>query len=211
MVEIHDGPNPSVMDLVHTIRSLRQLAHENNVPFFVFTTIREPTSYSISFFNFENVKHQPGYEAANATEKDFMRLSLYNPQCLWFARGDNAMTAKTRDVMGYHFSYQECHDRVYPVLLQTMDWIGRLETFDQETIPLLSWMMTGGNATAIQVLPQNQNRAKKNVLRKDSLSDRAQQFLQNYTQADQELYQRVQQDYTMEKWTNFFLPENECV
>lgn len=69
VVEQHFGADPTLRELAITMDLLRQTCEANNVPFFVVTAFREPLSYGISFYNFENMGKLAKYEHGNATEE----------------------------------------------------------------------------------------------------------------------------------------------
>lgn len=89
-VEVHDGPNPTLFEAARALRDLRGEAARRGVPFFVFTVLRDPVDYMVSFFNYQNVYGTRRYERANATEEDFRRVSLPSPQVsrLFLAKRD---------------------------------------------------------------------------------------------------------------------------
>lgn len=205
-VEIHDGTNPNYFQMAPILQELRATAKSNGIPFFVFTTIREPLSYAISFYNFQHLsKSGRGgrYQVGNATESDFMRLSLPDPQCLFFARGEMS-TRKKFEHLRANFYPAECRTLYHNQILDTVDWVGTTENMSNETLPILSYMLTGINKKQkkgqevidmkVNSIKQT-NHAEADYIHVDRLSNEAIQYIRNITMGDMEWYKKIQHDY----------------
>ena len=205
VVEIHLGPDPSLVELETALHNLRQRANVNHVPFFVLSTVREPLSHAVSFYNYQNLKSRKNmYEQGENNEADFCRITLPNPQCLYFARGERA-TTKLFPLFGRNLTSSECR-HAYQVMTRTVDWIGTVETLHKDTLPLLAYMMEGRVDAAVSVPLKNRNH-KPNKIELRGLSRNATEHIRNKTRMDQELYERVQKDYSLDLWTN--LPKRQ--
>lgn len=203
IVEIHDGRNLNLVEMATILSQLRQRAHINNVPFFCFTTLREPLEYMVSYYNYEHVGSRSArYERGNATESDFKRLSLQNPQCLFFARGEHA-TWQHEELSRRDFHIEECISTVYPLLQQHMDWVGTLEDLQTSTLPLLSFLLMRNKDIGASFTPQNVQRPSSKKLQLDKLSNETLQFMRNITQGDLFLYRSAKREYSMSMWTNY--------
>jgi len=201
MVEIHDGLNPSYVDIASIIDRLRSQAHANKVPFFVFTTVREPLSHAISFYNFEHLDGGRGgrYVTGKPTEEDLIKILIPNMQCLFVARGDIAMW-KDWATLKFGLTDEECEE-AYNVIVKTMDWVGTTERMSNETLPLLASILTGDPSKGIEMKPKNvQNKKKKDTIIKENLSSHAIDHIWNITRVDSEWYQKIQRDYVMSMW-----------
>ena len=102
--ELHATTSPSFFKMRRRLQRWRATALRNRVPVFFFSLVREPiavsidetspfassffatdtlslSQYSFSHFNFFHLqKRNPTFERCNATERDFLRKSIYNPQ-----------------------------------------------------------------------------------------------------------------------------------
>ena len=210
VVEIHRGLNTTISKLELAIANLRQQAQINHVPFFVFSTYRDPLSYAVSFYNFQNMGGlDTVYKQGKKTEQDFLRLSLPSPQCLFFARGELA-TTKDFDIYGRNLTHEECLT-TYHTMTRTMDWIGTVDKVQTETLPLLAYMMEGGGGGPGPIVPitkidferQNPTKNLHLKIKIDKLSSFAIQQIQRRMQSDGEIYQRVQHDYPIHMWKNY--------
>ena len=120
--EIHATTAPSFYKLRKRLQRWKQTAQIHNVPFFAFTVVREPVAYAFSHFNFFHIqKRNPTFEQCNATEDDFIRLTLYNPQCQFLFQGESSMRAQK--VKNVKIQQDDC-DNVKNEMIELFDWIG---------------------------------------------------------------------------------------
>mmetsp|Transcript_11849 Transcript_11849/g.28074 ORF Transcript_11849/g.28074 Transcript_11849/m.28074 type:complete len:343 (-) Transcript_11849:2330-3358(-) len=144
--EVHATTAPSFYKLRNRLRRWRDTASHNRVPVFFFTILREPVSYAFSHFNFFHLqKRNPTFERCNATEHDFLRKSLHNPQCQFLFKGEPSMRGQKRntsdvDPRELRVQSEDC-DVVEKRLFELMDWVGTTERLSTETIPLLSHVL----------------------------------------------------------------------
>ncbi|KAL7579055.1 hypothetical protein ACA910_019093 [Epithemia clementina (nom. ined.)] len=203
VLEIHLGPDPTLPELEKAIHNLRERALVNKVPFFVFSTYREPLSYAISFYNYQNLGQAVNiYEIGTNSEADFKRLSLPSPQCLFFARGETA-TTKQFPIFGRNFMQDDECRETYQVMTRTIDWIGTVDNLQNETLPLLAYMLEG-KIRHIDFSAKNKGRRLPNKIRLENLSEPTIVHIRNKTRADLEIFLKVQSEYSLERlWTNF--------
>ena len=144
--EVHATTAPSFYKLRNRLKRWRETAIRNRVPVFFFTILREPLSYAFSHFNFFHLqKRNPTFERCNATEHDFLRKSLYNPQCQFLFKGEPSMRKQKRntsdsDPRELMVQSEDCA-AVEERLFELMDWVGATERLSTETIPLLSHIL----------------------------------------------------------------------
>jgi len=144
--EIHASTAPSFFKLRNRLKRWRETAHHNRVPVFFFSLVREPISYSFSHFNFFHLQERnPSFERCNATENEFLRKSVYNPQCQFLFKGEPSMRGQRRNATGSNppklmVQSEEC-EAVKENLFELMDWVGTTEHLTTETIPLLSKLL----------------------------------------------------------------------
>jgi len=144
--EVHAKTAPSFFKMRRRLRRWRETALRQGVPFFFFSLVREPISYSFSHFNFFHLqKRNPTFERCNATEDDFLRKSIYNPQCQFLFKGEPSVRGQVRnatdsDLQRLMVQPEDCK-AVTEQLFDLMDWVGKTESLSLETIPLLSKLL----------------------------------------------------------------------
>ena len=195
--EIHAKDSPSLLRLRKRLKRWRDTAAHNKVSVFFFTVLRDSLPYALSHFNFFHVqKRNPTFEQCNATEENFLRLSLSNPQCQFLAKGESSMRAqKIKDVV----VQPETCEQVYDTFRESMDWVGTTERLSNETLPLLSVLLQ---------LPSNFTFSNHRITKKEDLSSFEMQNLSSTaldsvllsTTIDTMLYERALRDFPFSMW-----------
>ena len=151
--EVHATTAPSFFRLRQRLRRWRDTAERNNVPVFFFTILRDPLSFALSHFKFFHVEaRNPTFERCNATEDNFLRLSLENPQCQFLYKGEPSMRAQkavqTNDGTGSarknttNVIVQPDHcQQIQHQMIDLLDWVGTTDNLSNETIPLLAHVL----------------------------------------------------------------------
>jgi hypothetical protein len=138
--EVHATTAPSLFQLRHRLRRWKDVAQRNGVPTFFFTILRESIAYAFSHFNFFHLQRRnPTFERCNATQENFVRLTLYNPQCQFLFQGESSMRAQK--VQHSKILNAEDCQAVQSQLINVMDWIGTTEHLTNETLPMLSTLL----------------------------------------------------------------------
>jgi hypothetical protein len=138
--EVHATTAPSLFQLRHRLRRWKDVAQRNGVPTFFFTILRESIAYAFSHFNFFHLQRRnPTFERCNATQENFVRLTLYNPQCQFLFQGESSMRAQ-KVQHSKILNAEDCH-AVQEQLINVMDWIGTTEHLTNETLPMLSTLL----------------------------------------------------------------------
>ena len=195
--EIHAKDSPSLLKLRKRLRRWRVTASKNKVDIFFFTLLRDSLPFALSHFNFFHVqKRNPTFEQCNATEENFIRLSLSNPQCQFLAHGEPSMRAQK--VKGVLLTPATC-DEVYDTLLDNMDWVGTTERLSNETLPLLSRLLHLPESTEF-----SNHRVTKNTslvhLKTEALSLTAINKILSTTSLDRKLYESALEDFHFDMW-----------
>ena len=199
-IEIHDGVNPNMEEIAAMLDPIREEAESNGVPFFSFTTLREPLSYAISFYNYENMGASSRYDKGNYTEESFRQLTLPSPQCMFFARGELA-TTNLYPELGYNLTEEECTS-TYEVMTRHIDWVGHMETMSSDILPLLTYMLSGDpSQSSVPSKPANVNK-RKNQIDQSALTQATKDYVYSINKGDMLLRERSSQDYRMSMWTN---------
>jgi hypothetical protein len=204
LLEIHGnhGEPMTVFDIHQYIQQWRALAAANNKHVFVFTLLRDPLAFSVSYFNF--FKH-PGcnYEWCDRplvpalTEANLLETAIPNHQCQYLARSTNNKAANAANPV----TSTEC-EAVYTMLTADADWVGTTEAMQTSTLPLLSYMITGKAAMDMPVHNPNKRGQDQNLSVRQ-LSEAAKAELRQRSSYDQSLHDRVQRTYTLDMWSNF--------
>jgi hypothetical protein len=137
--EIHAKDAPSFYKMRKRLQRWRDTAKHNKIPIFFFSLVRDPLAFSFSHFSFFHVqKRNPSFERCNATEENFARLSLWNPQCQFLFKGELSMRAqKLKQVV---VQPDECSD-VQRYMWSLLDWVGTTERLSNETLPILEHLL----------------------------------------------------------------------
>ena len=200
-IEIHDGPNPTLRQMTDQLQAWRSRADRAGVPFFVFTVLRQPVAYALSFYNFQHVTRRTRrYAKGNNTQQDLLRLLPAHPQCMFYARGEEATTTRARH-KGANLTVAECV-ATYDVMRRAMDWIGRTETLRNETLPWLSHLLTGTASHADTFTARNvrHNKARRRELHYANLTVAGRDALRDKIAADFYLHRRATQEFPAALW-----------
>ena len=192
-VELHGVLSPpTVLEMESRVERWRSLSRQHGTPLFIFTIFREPTSHSLSFYNFfhKDLSYAP-------LQGDLSRKA-FNRQCHTLAApGHNKNVCAM----------------LYNKLYQLFDWVGITERLTKETLPLLQHLLRYKQAqqkfASIHeesfVLPTNLSRTHyneaivgKNTIHREELSSETLQTLKEKTCLDRGLWERVQREYTLE-------------
>jgi hypothetical protein len=203
-LETHGLQAPALPFMHAHLQRWRKLAAEHGTSFFAFSIIRDPVSYAVSYFNFFNAAPCTlgfcPWRLYAPTEGNLVQTTEANNQCLLMARDHWGIflhknrTAPTR---------QEC-DNMYDMLLQDMDWVGTTEMMSQETIPLLTFMLSHNITLTNTILGKNNVMAatknESNIVKTSSLHSSTIEYIRSMSYLDQDLYNRVQRDFPLEMW-----------
>lgn len=201
LLEVHGGHGEliTIFQMHSFLQTWRARAIANNKKVFVFTLLREPKSFYVSYFNaFKN----PGCRWSwcdppllNLTEDNLLESMVPNHQCQFLARMHNKLENQAVPV-----SRSEC-ESAYSLLRADADWIGTTEMMHGTTLPLLSYMFSGTVAEGINLAIHNKHRGKQLVTK--SLSADAHRRIRNASTLDQYLYDSAIQDFSINMWVNF--------
>lgn len=197
VVEFHAGNSPSFVEIHQKLKLWRTQFAKLNVPFFAFTVLREPLSWTVSAYNYFCVKlreKNPCGEGPVSVDH-FLDTSLHNPQCKFLTKG---WGYKFPNDMRRKMPNKDDCVALYNTILENFDWVGTLEKFD-ETAEVLTSILGCNvfqNATV-----QNENSEKEVGL--TSLNKTAINHLEDILSLDYELYRKAQDDFQL---SDFNLP-----
>jgi hypothetical protein len=199
--EVHASTSPSFYRIRNRLQRWKETARRNNVPAFFFTVLRESVPFAVSHFSFFHLqKRNPTFERCNATEENFLRLSLYNPQCQFLFKGEPSLRAQkpTQTVI----TFEECY-RVQNRMLQIFDWIGSTETLSTETIPLLSRLVGISNNFTWENHRISSDVRDVEYFWLENVSSSALEIINDISTMDIELYRIVTNRYRYEEMIPF--------
>jgi hypothetical protein len=229
MYEMHvefPAPNyPTLVQLAPLIDRWRVAAEKRNVPFFAFTTIREPVSHALSFFNFFHVAGteqvwNPFRGFLKPTEKNFLTTFLGNRQCLMFdsdvestifspkigSRFPGRVSAHRRhrfvpDDYNEKSFHKQCRvNLVWDALFGTLDWVGITDDLQNSTLPLMTTILlndtqAGRNWTSRKVFTEREKTKYYTPLAMSNLSTSTLSRLYQETEDDRFLYEEARTLY----------------
>jgi hypothetical protein len=202
LLEIHGGHGePMTIFQIHSyLQTWRVRAAANNKKVFMFTLLREPTPFYLSYFNF--FKH-PGCNwkwcdrpLVALTEENLVKTMVPNHQCQYLARKADKAENEALPV-----SRGEC-ESVYNLLKTDADWVGTTETMHDTTLPLLSYMFSG-NATTGRTVAIHNKQSSEDQLRVESLSTDTRRRIRDISIYDKYLYDSAVHDFSLDMWQNF--------
>jgi hypothetical protein len=203
-LELH-GVLPSLFALHASYAKWRTLAERFNSTFFSFALVREPISYTVSYFNFYVAEPCSFPVCKNAlmkpTEENLESTLLFNHQCQLFAREHWELFGTWQEMFERPVTAAEC-EAVYQLVLSDMDWVGTTKAMSTETLPLLTQMFAN-NAKAGNKMPQINKSWKPNHLTVDALQPETVERIRSMNVYDQAIYEAVQRDFPVDMWEDF--------
>ena len=205
-LETHGLNSPGMPFLHPYLKKWRRLAEEHGTSFFTFTLMRDPVAYAVSYFNFFNAEPctlaNCPWRLYEPTEGNLIHTTEANNQCLLQARDHwGIFLMKNRTAP----SQQECTS-VYETMRQDMDWMGTTEAMSYKTLPLLTYMLTHNVSQANAALPAfnvvQQTKVESKTLSSKHLRPTTVNYIRMLSSLDQDNYERIQQEYTLDMWEN---------
>ena len=182
----------------------------HNKPFFAFTLVRDPIPHAISYFKMFHVDCRDAWceqNQFNATQDGLLMSIVPNRQCF--------MLKHISSIAGMHPSfYRDCTvsdddcRELYRIMTHSLDWIGTTESLSQETIPLLSYMLSDEVPGEIDVENVKNKKIANRSLFENELNDTAMTRLRLAMTQDQLIYNQVKQSYSIKKLYNLSFSEN---
>lgn len=203
-LELH-GVLPSLFGLHASYEKWRTIAENFNTTFFTFALVREPISYSVSYFNFYMAEPCSFPKCSRPlvppSEENLKSSLLFNHQCELFAREHWELFGEPQEKFFRNVTAAEC-EAVYQLLLSDMDWIGTMAAMSTETEPLLTQMLAH-NATTRAKMPQINKSWKPNKVTVGSLHPSTVELMRSMNEYDQAIYEAVRRDFPIEMWQDF--------
>lgn len=191
-IELH-GTIPGLEQLHERVQQWRRQSEATKIPLFTFTLIRDPVSFSRSYFQHF---HSPGCiwkwcerdTYSQDEEKNLLRTVIPNHQCKILLLGQREN--KKRTPRGPDVTPEQCHTELLPLLEQDWDWVGTTETLQTITLPLLTRILWNDASVGARMIQKN---ASKRIHQSQLQQDTVDQILQ-LSSFDMELYNRVRRE-----------------
>lgn len=193
--EAHGGPPCLFYNMLsNNLGVWRELAKKNRVPFFAFTTVREPISWYQSFYNYFVTG-----AGQNVTEEGFFD----NPHMKANMQCAELFGINWRRVPAIQVSYSQCMDAL-TLLKNQMDRISTTDKLSTELIPIISYLGRFKKRDLGVILPREITPSKKKLVLGD-FSETGKEHLHKWTEYDKLLYNDIQRSYDFNKdWKDFF-------
>jgi hypothetical protein len=206
-LELH-GVLPSLFGLHSSYARWRTLAQAFNTTFFSFALVREPISYSVSYFNFYFAEPcsfgtKCDHDLVPPNEENLDSSLLFNHQCELFAREHWELFGEQREKFRRRVTAAEC-EAVYQLVRSDMDWVGTTAAMSTETLPLLTQMIAHNGATGNE-MPEINKSWKPNKVTVESLQPPTLEHIRSMNEYDQAIYEAVQRDFPIDMWEDFEL------
>jgi hypothetical protein len=217
VLELH-GVLPSLFGLHASYSKWRTIAERHNTTFFSLATVREPISYSVSYFNFYfsapcsfPVCDRP---LVPPSEANLDSSLLFNHQCELLAREHWELFGTRSETFTRRVTAAEC-EAVYQLMLSDMDWVGTMARMSTETLPLLTQMLAqnddnhNGSSDNNYHMPVVNKSWKPNHVTVESLHPTTMEHIRSMNAYDQAIYEAVQRDFPITMWADFRAPVNQ--
>jgi len=207
LLEFHGGYGQplTIFQLHPYLHMWRSMAKANNKNVFIFTMLREPSSFYVSYFNFfkhpDCVHKWCDTPLMNLTEENLINSLVPNHQCMYLARRQNHKHVN----LEFPVSASEC-DSVYNLLKADVDWVGTTERMQNTTLPLLSYVLAGDAERGRSFEAFNvaeTHTSTKSPLKLSDLSAESLQKMRQVSELDRYMYESAARDYRLSMWENF--------
>ena len=198
--ETHGSTVPPYVDISEKVKEWKVAsAAVEDVPFFTFTIMKEPTALQLSSFNHYYLGRK--VLLANDTADDFVQTLLNDPQCEFLARGGGFHSMldgfvrkdEVLNELNRGFTDEEC-DRAYGDLFEDMDWIGTTEKMKSEMLPLLNYLTGSGD------IPELEYKEAPAKMTLERLSKAHLERLEHSTRRDKKWYKAAQVAFRFDSW-----------
>jgi len=171
----------------------RRNANENNIPFFVFTVMRDPVTLYVSIFNFFCIYLHKATRVYCPPPHDINRMreiSSDNPQARWYCFGTTlALTAKEK--LSNTKPINDCASNLPDLMKVHFDWIGIFASL-KETCAVFQSM--GIN---LGIVHKNGVTGIKSVIKKRALNTTVIDEIQKEVTVDLELHAWAKSTFTL--------------
>ena len=193
-LELH-GTIPGLSKLDELVSDWRCTAAKNSVPFFAFTLVREPVSFSQSYFMFFHQKDCNltwcETELYDATQENLRKSVKKDRQCTIFTHGQEEEKSNSTPPA----DEDECN-AVFDTMLSDWDWVGTTETMKTSTLPLITHILDG-NATAASAFEKFKNQGSTNAKKLGELTSTTIGHIKYLNQQDTQLWEKVRSHYSL--------------
>uniref|UniRef100_A0A7S3PUK3 Sulfotransferase domain-containing protein n=1 Tax=Chaetoceros debilis TaxID=122233 RepID=A0A7S3PUK3_9STRA len=203
LLEVH-GANLGMKGFAPFIQKWRKTSQVHGKPFFAFTIVRDPLPFAISYFKMYHhdcphdwCEHD---QFKDATVDNFVRSIIPNRQCFLLSHRSAVEGMDSSFYSKCKVTEKGCDDLYIQTMKENLDWIGRTEELSSETIPLLSYILSGDSSGGKLKKPNNLKIAPSLAF-EDALDEATTSKIISLSKYDQVIYDKVKEEY---KLSNFF-------
>jgi hypothetical protein len=193
-VELHYALEPFVASNDDLVK-WRADAKENNIPFFVFTVLREPVEAFISFFNYFCILLGKAGHVQCPLPHDFnkmIEISPDNPQARWLCFATTlSLNEKNNDQLE---SFDSCASRLPDMMDSNFDWIG-IKSRLKDTSAVFDTM-----GIALGWAYKNNIKKLAGFQKKKNFSTKEMETVENLLNEDSKMYRRADSFYTLQNF-----------
>jgi len=200
------------MELEPYLKEWRELSKQHNASFFAFTLVREPLSFVESYYNFfykncrfrwcERDQNNENYQINDVVEEQFLEHLVPNRQC-FLLRYISTVCGMQRQVYDDCAANEDDCDDVYNVMVDSLDWVGTTKNLNHDTLPMLSYMLTGSfqSENHLTSIISNVHHKKFSIWTNSTESFIKQ--VKDRNLLDQQIYDNVEIHFLPSRWHEF--------
>jgi hypothetical protein len=179
----------------------RRNAYANQVPFFVFTILRDPIDTYISIFNYFCIYLHKSRKVNCTASRDvggMLEISPDNPQARWFCFGTtlDLNQGRTSDsISQQHSSVEGCIPRLLEMMYTHMDWVGQKEHL-KSTVAVLQSM----GIQRFGITHKNKITGIQNFIKRPTLNATMIAAIKSNVAWDQKIVSAMSANFTLERF-----------
>jgi len=139
LFEMH-GNIPGLPALEEQISTWKSKAAQKNIPFHMFTTLRDPVDHQVSYFlHFHGLRCKWSWcekDLYEVSPENLLQASIPNRQCSILYHGQSERKTETPPAV----TDEQCN-QVSQLLQKHMTWIGMTDSLPDTTLPLLAKLL----------------------------------------------------------------------
>jgi len=195
LVELHWRLD-SLVKMHEDLTVWRKNAKENNIPFFVFTVVRDPVETYLSFYNYFCVKlHKERQVDCNPpwTVDHMISISPDNPQTRWLCHATGAVLVNNETTLPPPIEEDLYCSNVMDIIKTHFNWIGSKHRIKDTLAVFLEMGIHIHNAR------ENPNRVSGKISVSE-MDDNSIEIIRTKLKKDQELFDWAVSTFTLEKF-----------
>lgn len=177
LIELH-GDIPGLAELHERVQHWRKLSEISGIPLFTFTLVRDPVSFTRSYFQLFHHPNCTQYWCERDTypqtteemfNENLLQTVIPNHQCKLLLLGQRE--DKKQTPRGPNVTTEQCENELIPLLEQDWDWVGRMETVQTEALPILTRIFLNDASWGLDMINHNPSRKYNAQLYTDTIDE----------------------------------------